>query len=201
MQSSSSATPHETSAPGCITSVNETLSLQMNENASSTSPSNGELNANISSAAALSSFCYNGNNARTPSFAIHEILGLASASAAAAAAMPVSFAMVNGFNHFTDNNLTNALPASPINRLTNLNSGFDNSAAAATAYFIPGTTQSHYQNFLDTASFSPMMQNGAAASSSHLFPLDVNSASSFISNAAQMTNPFDYSNMSNADGK
>lgn len=116
----------------------------------------------------FASACY--NNARTP-FGIHEILGLASASAAVSnSTSQMPLAMVNNFC---------AAASSPSNR-GSISSASTATAAitfenAAATYFIPTSAQPYCHNFLD-----PSIQNSnlstASFSTSQLFPLDINSA-------------------------
>lgn len=124
----------------------------------------------------FSTTCY--NNARTP-FAIHEILGLASA----ATQMP----NMTGANLFAASSSAN-FSCSRFN-------SFENNAAAAAAYFIP---PSYYQaNFLES-NLNASMTLPQSSCQSQIFPqLDMNSASFITANMSNL----DYTNTANLDSK
>lgn len=136
-----------------------------NNNTTTTNNNNNSLQQQIN-AGNFATACY--NNARTP-FAIHEILGLASA----ATQMP-NMAGANLLNASTTN----------CSRL----SSFENNAAAAAAYFMP---QSYYQaSFLDP-NLSASMNLSQSSCQSQLFPqLDMNPASFITANMSNL----DYNN-------
>lgn len=135
-------------------------------------------------AANFATSCY--NNARTP-FAIHEILGLASA----ATQMPtsaMSTANIGASNLFS----TSSCSASRLSQFEN-----NAAAAAAASYFMPISSQSYYQtNFLDPTLAMSLPQSSCQ---SHLFQhLEMN-PTSFIT--ANMSN-LDYSNnVGNLEGQ